>query len=75
MNIGQTIKRIMFNNKITQRQLAEKLGIRQQSLSDRLGGDTMLFDNVVETLGALGYVIEIRRGLPFESGFIHPYSH
>lgn len=49
------IKKIMIESKITQREIAEKLGIKPQGLTKILNKKNFGFEDAKKILGAMGY--------------------
>ena len=49
------IKKLMLDAKITQREIAEKLGIKPQGLTKLLNKKNFSFEDAKKILGAMGY--------------------
>lgn len=61
MTIQGIIKDIMQREAVNQSELARRLGISRQSVSDMLHGQDMRISTVVQILTALGYEFRIER--------------
>lgn len=61
MKIGEAIKEAMKRQKTTQKQLAERIGAKSQSvISERLRMNNLSVDTVIEMLDAIGYELVIQ---------------
>lgn len=49
------IKKLMLENKITQRQIADKLDMKPQSLTKLMNKKNFCFDDAAKILDAMGY--------------------
>ena len=49
------IKKLMLENKITQRQIAEKLGMKPQGLTKLMNKKNFGFEDATKILNAMGY--------------------
>ena len=61
MSIQEIIKSIMQNECVTQKELAEALGVTKQAVSCMLNGDDMKMSTVQNIVTALGYCIKIEK--------------
>ena len=62
MSIQDIIKDIMQKESVTQNELAKKMGVSRQSVSDMLHGNDMKVSTVLQVLRILGYTFKIVRG-------------
>lgn len=61
MKIGEAIKKAMKAEKITQVQLAEKVGAKSQSvIAERLKMDNISINVIIDMLDAVGYEMVIQ---------------
>lgn len=72
MKIGEAIKKAMKAEKITQVQLAEKVGAKSQSvIAERLKMDNISINVIIDMLDAVGYEMVIQpKGNKSESQII-----
>ena len=61
MTIQEIVLDIMRKEGVTQSELAKRLGVSRQSVSDMLHGADMKVSTVVRVLSVLGYVFRIER--------------
>lgn len=62
MDVKNVLKQAMKESKITQKQLAEELGIKSQSaISDKLNRGTMSIATFIEMLDIMGYELIVRK--------------
>ena len=61
MSIQEIIKSIMQDECVTQKELAETLGVTKQAVSCMLNGDDMKMSTVQNIFTALGYCIKIEK--------------
>ena len=54
MSASKTIKKIMLDKNISVKELAEKLGIKPQILSNKLYRDTFTYNDYVKIVNILG---------------------
>lgn len=61
MKIGEAIRQAMKNQKTTQKQLADRIGAKSQSvISERLRMDNLSINTVIEMLDGIGYEMVIQ---------------
>ena len=61
MKIGEAIRQAMKNQKTTQKQLADRIGAKSQSvISERLRMDNLSINTVIEILDGIGYEMVIQ---------------
>ena len=61
MKIGEAIRQAMKNQKTTQKQLADRIGAKSQSvISERLKMDNLSINTVIEMLDGIGYEMVIQ---------------
>ncbi|MBC5582542.1 helix-turn-helix domain-containing protein [Anaerofilum sp. BX8] len=65
MNICEAVKLAMKNQKTTQGQMAERIGVKGQSvIAQRLRMDNISVNTVLEMLDAIGYEMVIQEKRP-----------
>ena len=61
MKIGEAIRQAMKNQKTTQKQLADRIGAKSQSvISERLKMNNLSINTVIEMLDGIGYEMVIQ---------------